>query len=97
MKLASILKIEFTLSNLAHSALVSISGETDNRFVHVQLINSFFKKVFGVEHIRFYKRNGELFLGETKYPFVKQIATLVSSKVDSELTALYSVNPLYVI
>ena len=68
-----------------HSALVSISGDEEESYVHVQLLQSFFKKVFGIEHIRFRNYHGELQLEETKYPFVQQIAALVSSRVNEEL------------
>jgi hypothetical protein len=77
--------MDFTLSNLMHSALVSISGDVDESYVHVQLLQSFFKKVFGVEHIRFRNHHGELHLEEAKYPFVRQIAAVVSARVNKEL------------
>lgn len=85
MKPASIKKIDFKFSNLMHSALVSVIGDTREAFIHVQLINSFLRKVFGVEHIRFYNYNGEIILKEAKHPFLYQVAKLVASKVDEEL------------
>jgi hypothetical protein len=68
-----------------HSALVSISGTPDEMFIHIQLINSFIKKIFGVEHIRFCNLNGEIKLQETTHVFAYQIAQLISSKFDEEL------------
>lgn len=69
-----------------HSALVSISGNSDEMFVHIQLINSFLRKIFGVEHIRFCKYKGEIKLQEAKHPFVYQVAHLISAKLSEELT-----------
>jgi len=85
MKLASILKMEFRSSNLVHSALVSICGTAEEMFVHVQLINSFWKKLFGIEHIRFYWRNGELIVEEARHPSVHQIVKMVYSFICSEI------------
>jgi len=94
MKLATIFKMDFALSNLTHSAVISICGDANDSFIHIQLINSFFKKVFGVEHIRFRNQNGQLQLEESKFPFIRQIAMLVSNHVDKELKTFYSVNAL---
>jgi len=77
--------MDFNFSNLMHSALVSISGDMDDSYIHIQLLQSFFKKVFGIEHIRFRNYHGELQLEETKYPFIQQIAKLVSTRVSQEL------------
>ena len=85
MKLATIIRMDFNFSNLMHSALVSISGDKEESYVHVQLLQSFFKKVFGIEHIRFRNFHGELQVEETKYPFIQQIAALVSMRVNQEL------------
>lgn len=85
MKLAIIKRIDFTFSNLVHSALVSISGTKDEMFVHIQLINSFLRKIFGVEHIRFSTCKGEIKLQEAKHPFVYQVAQLISVKLREEL------------
>ena len=68
-----------------HSALVSISGTKDEMFVHIQLMHSFIKKVFGIEHIRFYNYKGEIKLQEAKHPLVHQIAQLINSKLKDEL------------
>lgn len=84
MKLALIKKIDFKFSNLMHSALVSISGTTDEMFVHIQLMNSFLRKIFGVEHIRFSKQRGEIKIEEAKHPFIFQIAHLISAKLSEE-------------
>jgi hypothetical protein len=85
MKLATIKKIDFRFSNLMHSALVSISGTKDEMFVHIQLIDSFLRKIFGVEHIRFCNYRGEIKLEEAKHPFVYQIAQLISLQINEEL------------
>jgi hypothetical protein len=85
MKLATIKKIDFRFSNLMHSALVSISGTKDEMFVHIQLIDSFLRKIFGVEHIRFCNYKGEIKLEEAKHPFVYQIAQLISLQINEEL------------
>jgi hypothetical protein len=70
MKLATIKKMDFKFSDLMHSALVSVSGSTDEMFIHIQLINSFLQKIFGVEHIRFSHQNGEIKLQEANHPVV---------------------------
>jgi hypothetical protein len=85
MKFALIKKMDFTFSNLIHTALVSISGTKDEMFVHVQLMNSFMQKIFGVEHIRFCNCKGEIKLLEAKHPFVYQVAQLVSLQLNEEL------------
>jgi hypothetical protein len=85
MKFALIKKIDFTFNNLMHSALVSISGTKDEMYIHIQLINSFLRKIFDIEHIRFYSYKGEIELQEAKYPFVHQIAQLINSKLKEEL------------
>lgn len=74
-----------------HSALVSIAGDAENRFVHVQLINSFLKKVFGVEHIRFHASSGEIQIEEAKHPFVHHVAKLINKKV-MELQGEYEIH-----
>jgi len=84
MELALIKKIDFKFSNLMHSALVSISGSSDDMFIHIQLINSFLRKIFGVEHIRFSSHKGEIKLVDAKHPFVYQIAQLITSKLSEE-------------
>lgn len=94
MKLALIKKIDFKFSNLMHSALVSISGTNDNMFVHIQLINSFLKKIFGIEHIRFSNYNGKLELQEAKHPFVYQVAQLITSQLNEELQDIDTTNSL---
>ena len=68
-----------------HSALVSISGTKDEMFVHIQLINSFLQKIFGVEHIRFSNHNGQIIIQEAKHPFVYQVAQLINAKLSEEL------------
>jgi hypothetical protein len=85
MKLDTIKKIDFRFSNLMHSALVRISGTKDEMFVHIQLIDSFLRKIFGVEHIRFCNYKGEIKLEEAKHPFVYQIAQLISLQINEEL------------
>ena len=85
MKFALIKKIDFTFRNIMHSALVSISGTKDEMFVHIQLINSFLRKIFGVEHIRFSTYKGEIKLQEAKHPFVYQVAQLINVKLREEL------------
>jgi len=85
MKFALIKKIDFTFNNLMHSALVSISGTKDDMYIHIQLINSFLRKIFDIEHIRFYSCKGEIKLKEAKYPFVHQIAQLINLKLEEEL------------
>lgn len=85
MEFALIKKMDFTFSNLMHSALVSISGTKDEMFVHIQLINSFLRKIFGVEHIRFSNHNGQIILQDAKHPFVYQVAQLISVKLREEL------------
>jgi hypothetical protein len=85
MKLALIKKIDFKFSNLMHSALVSISGTKDDMFIHIQLMNSFLRKVFGVEHIRFSSQKGEIKIQEAKHPFVYQIAQLITSQLSEEM------------
>jgi hypothetical protein len=84
MELAQIKKIDFKFSNLMHSALVSISGTSDDMFIHIQLINSFLRKIFGVEHIRFLNQKGEIKLQDEKHPFVYQIAQLIINKLGEE-------------
>jgi hypothetical protein len=85
MKLALIKRIDFQFSNLMHSALVSISGTKDEMFIHIQLINSFLRKIFGVEHIRFSNQNGEIIISDAKHPFVRQVAQLIHSKLKEEI------------
>src|SRR4051812_41290341 len=94
MKLATIIKMDFNLSNLMHSALVSVSGDKEDTYVHVQLLQSFFKKVFGIEHIRFRYYHGELQVEETRYPFIRQIAAVVSLRVNQELETRLSATQL---
>ena len=77
--------MELRSSNLVHSALVSICGTAEEMFVHVQLINSFWKKLFGIEHIRFYSRHGELIIEEVKHPLVHQIVKTVYALVCTEI------------
>ena len=84
MEVAAIKKIDFKFSNLMHSALVSISGTSDDMFIHIQLINSFLRKIFGVEHIRFSNQKGQIKLQDEKHPFVYQIAQLITNKLDEE-------------
>ena len=67
-----------------HSALVSINGTSDEMFVHIQLINSFLRKIFGVEHIRFYTQKGEIKLREAKHPFVYEVAQIISLQLSEE-------------
>lgn len=68
-----------------HSALVSISGTKDEMFVHIQLINSFIRKIFGVEHIRFYNEKGQIKIQDYKHPFVYQVAQIVISEINDDL------------
>jgi hypothetical protein len=77
--------MDFKFSNLMHSALVSISGDDDQMFVHVQLINSFLRKVFGIEHIRFYNNKGEIQFEETKHSFIHQLAKIICSKLNEQM------------
>jgi len=84
MKLALIKKIGFTYSNMLHSALVSISGTKEEMYIHIQLINSFLRKIFGVAHIRFSSYKGEIKMQDAKHPFVYQIAQLITSKLSEE-------------
>ena len=79
-----------------HSALVSISGTQEEMFIHIQLINSYMKKVFGVEHIRFYNQNDQIKLQENKHPFVYQVAQLVTSQLKDELQNI-STNSLWAV
>lgn len=84
MKFALIKKTEFRFSNLMHTALVSTSGTREELFIHVQLINSFLRTLFGVEHIRFWRCNGEIRLQQAGHPFVYQVAELISSELNKE-------------
>ncbi|MGZ3952233.1 MAG: hypothetical protein ACXVBZ_12620 [Flavisolibacter sp.] len=78
-------KFDFQYNNLMHSAVVSVCGTTEEMFVHVQLINSFLKKIFGIEHIRFFNRNGQIQMQELKHPFMSQIAGLISIQLKPDL------------
>ncbi|MGZ5190382.1 MAG: hypothetical protein ACXWCZ_05135 [Flavisolibacter sp.] len=86
MKLAKITKIDFNLANLMHTALVSIRGDENESFIHVQLLQSFFKKVFGVEHIRYKYQNGKIALEEVTYPFMRDIASVVNKNLNMLLS-----------
>lgn len=86
MKLASIIRMDFNVGNLMHSALVSISGDAKENFIHVQLLQSFFKKVFGVEHIRFRNQNGNIELEDIRFPFMRDIATTVNKNLGRYLS-----------
>jgi hypothetical protein len=88
MKLAIIRKLDFKFSNLMHSALVSISGTEDKMFIHIQFTHSFIKKIFGIEHIRFYSQGGEIKLQDTGHPFVYQVAQLVTSRLSEEIEGI---------
>ena len=85
MNIPVIKKIDFHYNNLMHSAVVSICGSSEEMFVHVQLINSFLRKIFGVEHIRFFNKNGQIQLQELKHPFMSQIAGLISDQLKPHL------------
>lgn len=95
MKPASIIRMDFKFSNLMHSALVSITGDNEKTYVHIQLINSFLRKVAGIEHIRFYDYNGEIRLDDANHPFVYQIAQLVNARLIEEVKGNWS--PLRVV
>jgi len=97
MKLATIMHMDFSFSNLMHSALVSVSGDKEETYVHVQLLQSFFKKVFDIEHIRFRNYHGELQVEETKYPFIRQIAALVSLHLNQQFENKFPSDHLRVI
>lgn len=84
MQLPQIKRIDFQLDDFMHSALVSVSGTSEDLFIHVQLIDSFIRKVFGVEHIRFNHQKGQLKIGENRHPFVYQIAQLISMELREE-------------
>jgi hypothetical protein len=75
-------RIDFKYNNLMHSALVSMSGTSEVMFVHVQLINSFLQKIFGIEHIRFLNRNGQIQLKEGKHPAVRYIADFITKELE---------------
>lgn len=92
MKLALIKRIDFKFSNLMHSAVVSISGSGDELYFHIQLINSFLKKIFGVEHIRFTSEKGEIKLQDEKHPFIHQVAELVNTSLDEEIRKMNLTN-----
>ena len=77
--------MEFKLSNLMHYVLVSVRGNAGEFYVHIQLIHSFFKKIFGVEHIRFTGMKDELILKEGKHPFMYELAKLVHDRIKNEL------------
>jgi len=81
MEAPLIKRIDFKYNNLMHSALVSMSGTSEEMFVHVQLINSFLRKIFGIEHIRFFNRNGQIQLKETKHPVMGEIAGFISKEL----------------
>ena len=85
MLIPEIKKIDFRYNNLVHSALVSICGTSEEMFVHAQLINSFLRKVFGIEHIRFSNKNGQIQLQEARNPLMSQIAGLISTQLRPEL------------
>jgi hypothetical protein len=86
MKFAKIIRMDFNLGNLVHSALVSISGDAEDNFIHVQLLQSFFKKVFGVEHIRYRNQNGSVELEEISYPFMRDIANTINKNLNQHFS-----------
>lgn len=85
MKRAQITKMDFAFRNLMHSALVSISGDAEDMFIHIQLINSFVRRIFGVEHIRFHDHNGAIEISDVQHPLAYQVAELVNSKLKEEM------------
>jgi hypothetical protein len=88
MKIAFIKKIDFKFTNLMHSAVVSISGTTEDMYIHIQLINSFLVKVFGIEHIRFRTEKGKIIMQDAKYPCINQVAQLITMLLKKELDEL---------
>lgn len=90
MELALIRKMDFRFSNLMHTAVVSMCSNREGKFVHIQLVNSFLCKLFGIEHIRFINEKGKIKLQAPANPFAWQVAELVNEKLneDIEVTAL---------
>ena len=81
-----IFSIEINYNIYKHQALVSVFDLNDGRpFFHIQLIDSFLKEIFQVEHIRYKGSNGyqycDLYNDNLSTVIINRIAQAIEQKM----------------
>ena len=86
-----IFNLEFRFLNKNHRALVSVNSNRTEPYIHVQLTDSFFKKIFSLEHIRYKGLTGYKALDQYKDPFLRKVIDSIASEVEKELDQNYAI------
>jgi hypothetical protein len=71
--------------------LVSINNNPSHPYIHIQLLDGFFKKVFFLEHIRYIGIYGYKKLDQYKDPLLRKLIEKIATEVEKEVTQNYAV------
>ncbi|HEY0579652.1 MAG TPA: hypothetical protein VGC75_02995 [Candidatus Nitrosocosmicus sp.] len=85
-----IFQLNFSFLNRKHRALISVGNNLKEPYVHVQLIDSLFKKLFSTEHIRYRGMHGYKYLEIYQDPFLKRLLEVIAVEVEKEVNGNYA-------
>ena len=88
--LGRIFNLEFLFLNQKHKALISVNSDYQEPYIHIQLIDSFCKKFFSTEHIRYKGLNGYKNLEGYKDPLFRKLIDSIANEVVKELNGNYN-------
>jgi hypothetical protein len=88
--MSRIFQLSFSFLNRNHRALISISGNKTEPFIHVQLIDSLFKMLFPCEHIRYKGFEGYKNLEIYKDPFIRKLIDAIACEIEKEFNESYA-------
>jgi hypothetical protein len=85
-----IFQLNFSFLNRKHRALISIGNSLKEPYVHVQLIDSLFQKLFSTEHIRYKGVHGYKYLELYQDPFLRKLIEAIAVEVENEINGNYA-------
>src|SRR5215208_5766233 len=86
--MGKIFTIEINYETYKHFALVSVFEFTGGPFFHIQLLDSFLKEIFQLEHIRYKGRDGyqycDLYNDDLSTVLINRIANAIDRKLSDK-------------
>jgi hypothetical protein len=86
--MGKIFNYEFQFLNKRHQALVSVDNNKAEPYIHIQLLDSFFKAF--AEHIRYKGYGGYKKLKEYKDPILSKLIDKIAVEIEKEINHNYA-------
>ena len=88
--MSRIFNLDFLFLNQNHKALISVNSNANEPYVHVELLDSIFKKILPTGHIRYKGYQGYKKLSIYNDPFIRKIIDTIASEIEREICGNYA-------